>query len=50
METKTILATKEDIGNTKAAMKSYTTSLIGWMFFFWVLNLITTFVFFMVIS
>jgi hypothetical protein len=37
------LATKEDFENTRAVLKSFTSSLIKWMFFFWLLNLITTF-------
>jgi hypothetical protein len=41
-----MLATKEDLENTRAELASITKSLIKWMFFFWVLNLITTFGFF----
>lgn len=44
-----IPVTKEDLAltldNTKAVLRSITKSLIRWMFFLWVLNLITYFVF-----
>lgn len=41
------LATKEELvlvmENTRAVLAKVTNSLIKWMFFFWLLNLITTF-------
>lgn len=46
----TKLATKEDLaltlGNTREVLAKTTKSLIRWMFFFWVLNLLTIFTFF----
>ena len=53
MDTKTSTpATKEDLAltleNTRAVLRSTTKSLIRWMFFFWVLNLITYFVFWLI--
>jgi hypothetical protein len=50
----TLLATKEDligeIGSTKEALANWKRSIIKWMFFFWILQLITTFVFIFLIS
>jgi hypothetical protein len=38
-----ILATKEDLVNTKELLGIFTADLIKWMFIFWVVQLITTF-------
>jgi hypothetical protein len=38
-----ILATKEDLANTKELLGNFTADLIKWMFIFWVVQVITTF-------
>jgi hypothetical protein len=41
------LATKEDVANTKEVISKFTSDIIKWMFFFNILQLITTFVLFL---
>lgn len=54
MDINTHLATKEDLaltlGNTREVLARTTRSLIQWMFFFFVLNLISYFIFFWLLS